>query len=720
MLWACFVALAAAAVYGPILGSDYLVIDDPQYVTSNPYVLYPSWSKLGAVFSETLRPTTVEGYYQPLTLASLMLDRIIEASLRGGLAPRPDPFVFRLTNLLLHGANAALVYLLVGGITRRHSLGMSAGLLFGVHPLHVEVVAWIAQRKALLSTFFVLIGLIAYGRYAAGRRSVWLLVVCAAHLLSVLAKPTSLLLPIVLLLADVWPLRRWSRRCLWEKTPLLAISAVVGWIAYVSQTATVDLTQAGQHRGLYPTLLIAAHNLVFYLAKMIVPVRLCPQYIMPDEWTVGLAEPRFLAGAVGTLALVAWCIAACRRGRHEVWTCLSAYAVLLAPTLTPVRFSAIIAADRFAYLPMIPVLILLAALVARRFQATTAPAQARPAPSVDGPHADSPPSPTMGMGAADRAAERGTVPLFVVGAAVAAVFAVGARRYLPVFADSYAYYDRIISRFPNVPRGYFGRANAYLVEHMKLTGGASGADPMRAAECLDRAAESYQKALDIDPTYSNAWYRLGHIALERGDTPGGIELIKKGLRQPRADTEGWWFLGLAYTHAGDYEKAVEPYRRALQRRPSFPELRKNLANALLRTGRAAEALEHYRRLYELDPTDLDGRQNWGVALLTVGRTGEALNVLRDVVSIRTSLVETAGDEADDASRNHLADARYTLAATLALTGHDAAAMKQLHRALVVKPGLADAARTNPAFESLRGLAEWQSLIDSVTPTTKPE
>src|SRR5262245_60212259 len=163
---AVLVALAGVAIYRPTLSSDFIALDDPQYVVDNPYVRHPTWQRLGLFFTEVLNPSTVAGYYQPLTMASLMLDRVIGAHLGGGYAREPQPSVFHLHNIALHGINAALVVLLVWHITRRPAIAVAGGLLLALHPLNVEPVAWICQRKALLSTTFVLLTFLAYGRWA--------------------------------------------------------------------------------------------------------------------------------------------------------------------------------------------------------------------------------------------------------------------------------------------------------------------------------------------------------------------------------------------------------------------------------------------------------------------------------------------------------------------------------------------------------------------------
>lgn len=678
-LLAVMVLLVAMAVYLPTFNAEFLILDDTQYVTANPYVLYPSWQKLVACFGEILRPITVLGYYQPLTLASLMFDRVVEGALSGGYTQTAEPFIFHFTNILLHGCNAALVFLLALGLTRRTCTALFCGLLFAVHPLNVEVVSWVSQRKAVLATFFALLAVMSYVRFARTSKPHWYVAVIATYLAAILAKPTGLLLPLVFVLMDVWPLGRDVRRHAREKVPLLVLAAIGGWIAYVSQTNAVDLTGQEGHRPLGVTALVAGHNLIFYIAKMILPIRLCPEYLMPDESVVSLGNTTVLLSVIAVALLFATCVWAYRRGIAFAWTLPIAFLLMIGPTLTPVRFTRTIAADRFAYTPLIIAIILLAEFLVRRIT-----------PS------------------ASRVVRSGAP---VIGAIVIALFAFLTVRQQSVWRDSYAYYNAVIARFPDAPSGHYGLGNAAIGEYHRLTASDQPDAEERRAECLLNAQSEYLRAIKADPEYCYAYYRLGHIEIIRGNLSEGIAVVERGLAQPNADPEGYLFLGLARTHAGQYAQAVDPYERFLAYQPANVEARKNLANALLRTGRAAESLPHFERLYELDPTDLDGRQNWSVALITVGRAAEAIERLRGIVGVRAELTSQENNPArQEQARAKLADARFTLAGALAITGADNEALVELTAAIELNPALQSQALNHPAFTRLHDSTQWQRLF----------
>ncbi len=668
------VVLVSVALYLPTVGSEFLVLDDPQYTTGNPYILYPSWGKLAAFFTEVLRPTVVAGYYQPLTMASLMLDRVIEGYWAGAYSPRLDPTMFHLTNILLHGLCAGLVFFLIHRLCDSRWIALVAALFFAVHPLNVETVAWVCQRKALLSTFFVLLMMLAYLHYGATGRRVWMILTAIAFALSMLSKPTGLFAPLVLLLLDVWPLGRRGPQIWKEKLPLFVIAVIGGWIAYVSQTTAIDDTIAGQHRGVLLTAMIGCHNLAFYLAKIILPIRLCPNYIAPPESEITPLAWPFAAGLVFSATLVVVGLRAYRRRDPVVWTMLTAFLVLLGPTLGPVRFTNVIAADRFAYLPMIAVLVLISEL-ARRHLASWGRA------------------------------------LAFVGLANVVVFAVVSWRQQTVWRNSVSFYEAILERFPDSSAGLYGLGNAYLDRYERSFGPESVIRDEQRAAWLDEARTAYRKTLEVDPTFSHAHYRLGYLQILQGRTTDGIELIQRGLSQPRATPEGYFFLGTAYSHDGAYAEAIAPYEKCLQFRPSWIEVQRNLANALLRTGRAAEAIPHYERLYELNPTDLDGVQNWAIALIKTGDVRSAIEKLRGIIAIRSSLVAKSDGPDVAMQASNLADAYYTLAGALAMSGDEAGAMENLRRAAEIKPELLKQARENSAFDSIRAGAPWKRLLN---------
>jgi hypothetical protein len=225
--------LIVVLAYRPSLRAEFVHLDDFQYVVDNELVRQPSRAGVHRVVTEVLHPSTVDGYYQPLTMISLMLD----ASLSGATLQAVNPYIFHLTNVLLHAATCVLVFLwlrtFVGGLY----VPFLVALIFALHPVQVESVAWISQRKTALASFLAIASLIAYVDFVRFGSRWWLAGSIAFYLLATLAKPTVLFLPVVLPVIDMWPLERRPLACLREKWPFAPIMIAMGWIAWSSQSS---------------------------------------------------------------------------------------------------------------------------------------------------------------------------------------------------------------------------------------------------------------------------------------------------------------------------------------------------------------------------------------------------------------------------------------------------------------------------------------------------
>ena len=210
---------ATLFAHWPVLSAQAMSFDDEEAIIENRLVQHPSWNSVGRFFREVTLSSVVRGYYRPLTLTSLMLDWAM-----GG---RPEDFrPFHRTSLALHLGSTVLVILLCYQVFRQPIIAALVGLLFGVHPLTVEPIAWVMERKTILAAFFAFACLNAYVGYTRGPRWGWYAAAVVLYLLSLLAKPTGTPLPIVMLLMDYWPLKRFSRRAVLEKIPFFILSAV--------------------------------------------------------------------------------------------------------------------------------------------------------------------------------------------------------------------------------------------------------------------------------------------------------------------------------------------------------------------------------------------------------------------------------------------------------------------------------------------------------------
>jgi tetratricopeptide (TPR) repeat protein len=350
------VGAAVTATHWPALSSRAVCFDDGEYVLDNPLVRNPSWDSARRFLTEVWEPSTVGGYYQPLAMISLMLDSAQTPALG---APDLSFRVFHRTSLALHVANTALLtvltYVLFGDVL----VAAMVGLVFGVHPITVEPIPWLGERKTLLSAFFAFACLTIYVCYT--RRHRWWLYAAAlgSFILALMSKPISMPLAVCLLLMDWWPLHRLSRNAVLEKIPFFAVTAVSAVVTFFSQNTTFGVEMPAAKPPEWIPLLLC-HDLIFYVRTLLWPVDLTPHYPIPQPMSVLNASVAL--SVVAALALVGVLVFA-RRWTVAPLASWAFFFVAVLPTTGIIGFSIVATSDKFAYLPAAGLLMGLAALL---------------------------------------------------------------------------------------------------------------------------------------------------------------------------------------------------------------------------------------------------------------------------------------------------------------------------------------------------------------------
>lgn len=343
-------------VHWPAVRNGFVDWDDPLYLGGV--------SQLKRVSFESLKwiATSLRGYYQPLT----WLSHLIDFQIWGW-----NPAGHHASSIWLHGANAALVCVLmwiltgaVENLSKSARLAMAAGvaITFGIHPLQVEPVAWLAERKTVLCGLFSLMSLCAYvTAVSRDDRRGWWWVTTFLFLAALLSKPMAVSLPAVMLAMDFYPLSRsarWGwRRLIMEKWILYVCGLAVGIVTIVSQSRAGAITGLGGF-SVAARCLVAARNVLFYVWKLIWPAWLSPYY--PLEGKIPLGDAEFVGSVIGVVALTALAFWR-RKPAPVVWSAWCAYLALIAPVSGLMQVGAQGAGDRFMYLAMVPILALAAA-----------------------------------------------------------------------------------------------------------------------------------------------------------------------------------------------------------------------------------------------------------------------------------------------------------------------------------------------------------------------
>ncbi len=566
------VAVVAFFVFRPALESRALSLDDHQFLTENQLVQDPSLGSAVRFFGEILEPSTVGGYYTPLTMTSLMVDHAL-----GGRVDHLRPF--RRTNLLLHALNGALLVLLLTLLFRRPEVAVLVGLLFVAHPLAVEPTVWLSERKTLLATFFALISLCGYVRWTGEpERRGWLVGSVAAFVLSLLAKPTTIALPLLLLLLDAWPLRRLDRSRLVEKWHYFAIAALSVVITVTSHANTGGVEAAGG--GSWQAPIRVCRNLVFYLDKIVRPVDLTSFYPVDDSVT--LRDPRVIISTLAVVAMVGFLLLSWRRSRAPLVGFLFFFFALL-PTLGLVRYSWVSVSDKYVYFPAVGLLLPLTALLVRAWGRWG----------------------TSSGTAVRRLVLIGAITVLTV------VEAGAARRYLTRWRDSETIFRHMAEHAPRSPRAH------NLLGELLIKQGD-----------LEEGAESFLIALGLDPGHPAANTNLGNLLFQEGDLAAAREHWERALDEDDRFVAAHVSLAVGLARAGAHEDARERFELALRIQPDHPEAHNGLALELYQLGRFEDARRHFLRALESKPVFPEAHLNLGILLLGAGHAEPAESEFR--------------------------------------------------------------------------------------------
>ena len=571
------VCLIVLVVHWPALSARAMLFDDDEYLTKNPLVQNPSLASAKRFFAEVLKPSTVAGYYQPLTMISLMLDYAA-----GGRETNLLPF--HRTSLVLHLLNTILVILLLYLLFDQPLIAAGLGLLFGVHPLVVEPLCWISDRKTLLSSFFALSSLVLYVNYTRKNNFASYLGSLTTYALALMSKPTATPLPIVMLLMDYWPLNRISRstkrNVIFEKLPFFIVGGISAIITYISQMRTVGPAPSAEHT-ISRSLFILCHNITFYLYKIIWPANLAPHYAFPKP--INLSNPAILASVIGSCLIFVLLLISLRWTKAAVIGWLIFFIAIL-PTMGLIGFTNVIAADKFVYLPFIGLLIVPAAFL--KWLAGTVHSALRYA------------------------------AIIILTLAAAESFA--ARRCLVHWRDTLTLSERMLAVSPDA---------APVHNILGLAFQAQGS--------LDKAIDHFQQALQLNPNDIKACNNLGYALLMQQKFENAAEYFRYALRLDPNYAEAHSNLGSALVSQGKLDQAVDHFRRASQLNPNSPDILYNLGLALYSQGKFNEAIDCFRQALRIKP-DAEIYYSLGFALYSQGKTGEAVAAAQKALELATA------------------------------------------------------------------------------------
>jgi Flp pilus assembly protein TadD len=622
--WLAVALLAAwtALLYARVSGYPFLLFDDNRYVTENPQVRAGlTWSGVAWAFS-TLHASN----WHPLTWLSHMLD-VQLFGLNAG--------AHHLVNVAWHVASTVLLFVVLSRMTGAPGRSLIVAALFAVHPLHVESVAWVAERKDVLSTFFGLLGLGAYARYAERPRLGRYLAVVLCFALSLLAKPMGVTQPFLLLVLDWWPLRRvegsalalspagletqalpWLRLVL-EKLPLVALSAASSAVTLVAQSRGGSMT--GLELPLGPRLANAVVSYARYLLESFWPHPLSIFYPYPEggfpAWQV-----------IGALALLSVLTAlAVREARRQPWLLAGWLWFLgtLVPVIGIVQVGGQSMAERYTYMPIVGLFV-------------------------------------AGVWTAYRVAGtwRGGLPLAAAAVAVLVALSGATSVQLGYWSSHARLFKHALEAGGEsaLVRGTLSeglRRSGKLEEALVHARAAVRLDPHSArlwnnlgvsALEVGKAEEAHwalEQAIQIDPGHLSSWLNMADVELRLGSAAEAVAAADRATQLAPDEPQGWYRLGEAYAVAGRPEQAVRSFREAVRLRPDQVAAWSGMAASLLALGRSAEAGTAFEEVAHLQPGNPVAWRNLGVYYQRTGRPFEAMGAFRQALKLRPGDAEVA-------------------------------------------------------------------------------
>ncbi len=337
LLHLSIIIAAVLVAYGRVLGAGFLAWDDAEYVLANGDIRSFSPAHIGAWFSRFY-----VGNYHPLTMFSYAIDYGI-----GGV----KPFIYHFTNILLHAANACILYAFVSKLQAQKTVALAAALLFALHPMQTEAVSWVAERKTVLSGTFSLLALLQYQawvRRPVAGRAVLLLLFC---IMAFLSKATAVVLPVLFIATDLWLERDMRDRIVWlEKLPVILLAGIVGYVAIAAQGSGHFMQQAAAY-GPGERLIYAGYGYAQYLLRFIWPVGLSAMY--PHPQTVEIVQMAGFAVAAGMAVLF---FISLRKRWYMISGGILFFTAGVLPVLQLIPFGEALTADRYMYIPCIGII----------------------------------------------------------------------------------------------------------------------------------------------------------------------------------------------------------------------------------------------------------------------------------------------------------------------------------------------------------------------------
>ena len=559
------VLLLTCAAFAPCLSNGFVNWDDNLYVTDNPVIRNFSFQGLKQILT-----SFSVGNYQPVTLLSYLFEfRIFSL----------NPFGYHLVSLILHLINCLLVFWLVYLFSRRVPVALATAALFALHPLHVESVAWVSQRKDLLYVLFFLASLIAYLYYLRTRRiGKFYYFALILFFVSLLSKAMAIILPIILLCLDDLTKRIPDKNRFKDKIPFFILSFIFGVVALIGQYSSRAI-RGESLINIWAKFVNAVYSIIFYLDKILMPVKLSCLY----PRTESRFSPALL---ILPVIYIAFCLGLylLNKGRKKIVFANAFFLISLLPVLQFVPLGEAIVADRYMYLASIGIFYFIAECLVWLYQNKLKPARLI------------------------------RVIFLVSFICLSMILVLLTRQRCLAWKNSVTLWNDVLDKYPRAAMAYYNRAVAYnsmkdypraIADFNRLTGVVSDIDRRmiylylvnlyRSTGQNNLAAEAYNKVKKIDAELFRQYVESAGRYREAGNNNQAIILYKQALELDPGNLALRNDLGITYIYAGEFGEAAALFKKLLEDEPDSGLFYNNLALVYYYEKKYALAIEYCDR-----------------------------------------------------------------------------------------------------------------------------
>ncbi len=590
----------------PCLQNGYCNWDDYHLITANHSIKELSWQNIREIFT-----SGYVGTYIPLTVVSFALENKFF---------KLNPFVTHLINLILHLLNIILVFVMIYFLSNNLLISTIVSLLFGIHPLHVESVAWATERKDMLYSFFFLSSLMLYHLYRQNEKKIYYFFSLLFFIFSLLAKPMAVTLPLVLILLDYYYEKRFSIKQIFSKIVYLIPAILLGIInIHFQGSGSLSLFNYLKH------IFVFFYNLLFYLYKVILPINLSAFYPYPNKFEKYLPPIFFIAPLI--VAFFVYLIIWTRRYTHKIIFGSLFFIVTIFPVsqLIPLVAPAI-AADRYVYVPSIGLFLLFGLLIDWLYNKWLV---------------------------TSKVLKNILVVLLIV---IFVLLGFVSFNRCKVWKDSITLWSDVLKKYPRNGIAYNNRGNAYkfIGEYGKAIEDFNKAIEYSPELVLpyfnrgtvyerlgqyDKAIADLTTALNIQPTFAMGYVDRGAIYVRIGEYDKAYNDLTRAIQLNPNSAESYYNLGVLYFNLKNYNLAMEHYNKAIAIDPYLAVAYLSKGDIYFIYGDFGNAIEYYTKTLQIDPLNVDAYYNRAVGFTRIHNLEQALGDYNQALKLKPNFVQ---------------------------------------------------------------------------------